>query len=66
MSLVGKKVKVTFNPSSWPIPHATYTYEGRDEKGHWVRRKDGVQRHILFGDVILIEPVEEEIPEGDF
>ncbi len=54
----GTKVLVVFGPS-WPIDRATYTYEGRDETGWWVRRKDGVQRHFLFEDVESVTPVSE-------
>lgn len=64
MSLVGKKVRVTF--VNWPINHATYTYEGHDETGYWFRRKDGVQRHFLREYVVAIEPVEEDVPEGEY
>jgi hypothetical protein len=59
VSLVGKKVLVEFDSSRWPVHKATYTYEGYDETGHWMRRKDGVQRHFEFGDVVAITPVEE-------
>lgn len=52
--MVGKKVKVTFDTTSWPVHHGTYIYEGHDEKGYWLRRSDGVQRHMLFGDVTEI------------
>lgn len=65
MSLEGKKVKVTF-AESWPIDHATYTYEGADETGYWLRRKDGKQRHMLREDVVNIELAESEISEPDF
>lgn len=66
MSLVGKKVKVHFNPETWPISSATYIYEGRDETGHFLRRSDGVQRHMRFTDVLHIEPVSEDVPEAEF
>lgn len=64
MSLVGKKVKVTFR--NWPIPHATYVYEGRDETGYFLRRKDGTQRHMLFEFVASMVPTGEEIAEGEY
>lgn len=66
MSLVGKKVKVSFDTGRWPIASATYVYEGQDETGYWLRRKDGVQRHMEFADVIGIEPVDEDIAEGEY
>lgn len=64
----GIKVLVEFNTTTWPIASATYTYEGHDETGWWVRRADGVQRHFEYGDVVAINPVpeEEEVPEEDF
>ena len=67
MSLVGKKVLVEFNTATWPIAKATYTYEGRDEAGYWVRRKDGVQRYFQREDIISITPVveEDDVPEAD-
>lgn len=66
MSLVGKKVLIKFNPASWPIAQATYTYEGHDAGGYWVRRSDGVQRYFQREDVVEIIPVEEEVGEGNF
>lgn len=69
MSLVGKRVVVTFVPGRWPVGRATYVYEGYDETGHWLRRKDGVQRHMDYGDVAtvkLAEPEEPEIPEPEY
>lgn len=66
MSLIGKKVKVTFNPATWPIHSATYTYEGHDEGGYWLRRKDGVQRYFERVDIQSIEPTGEEIDEQPF
>jgi hypothetical protein len=63
MSLVGKKVKVEFNTHTWPVQFGTYTYEGHDETGHWVRRKDGVQRHFEFGDVVGITPIGDDAEE---
>lgn len=65
-ALVGKKVRVEFNPHTWPIHTATYTYEGRDEEGYFLRRVDGIQRHMLFEDVVGITEVETDIPEGEF
>lgn len=59
MSLVGKKVLVEFNANTWPIRQATYIYEGRDERGYWLRRKDGVQRFFHRADIVRITPVEE-------
>lgn len=65
MSLIGRKVRVTF--INWPIGQATYTYEGHDETGHYLRRKDGTQRHIAFEFVTAVEPVEDEdVPEDEF
>ena len=64
MSLVGKKVLVRFNRASWPIESATYTYEGHDDNGYWVRRSDGRQRYLLRSDVIEILPVEEDVEEA--
>lgn len=61
--LIGLKVKLTFNTETWPIHHATYTYDGADETGYWVIRKDGVQRHFEYGDVVQIELAEEEVDE---
>lgn len=66
MSLVGKKVRVEFNPATWPIHAATYTYEGEDASGYWVRRKDGVQRYFERGDVVAITPVEEDVDEQPY
>lgn len=63
--MIGKKVKVTF-ANNWPIRSATYTYEGFDDKGHWVRRKDGVQRYLNRHDVVDIQPVEEDIDEQPY
>jgi hypothetical protein len=63
MSLVGKKVLVEFDTTRWPIAKATYTYEGRDTEGYWVRRKDGVQRYFRREDVLSITPVEEDVDE---
>lgn len=63
MPLVGKKVLVTFNTKSWPIASATYTYEGHDEKGHWVRRADGTQRHLLYPDVVSVTVTEADVEE---
>lgn len=63
MSLVGRKVKVTFNPRTWPIRSATYVYEGHNEQGHHVRRSDGVQRIFADIDVVTVEPVDDDIPE---
>lgn len=65
-SLVGKKVRVEF--VDWPIASATYTYEGHDADGHWVRRSDGTQRHLLYRFVTGITVIEDpEIePEGSF
>jgi hypothetical protein len=61
----GVKVLVEFNTAHWPIHKATYIYEGRDETGWWVRRKDGVQRYFAREDVVAITPVaDEEIPEA--
>ncbi len=65
MSLVGKKVLVEFNTATWPIHKATYTYEGRDETGYWLRRKDGVQRFFERGDIVSITPVEEDAEDVD-
>lgn len=56
MSLVGKKVKVTF--VNWPAASGYYTYEGHDDRGHWLRRKDGVQRYMLNEYVSRVEPFE--------
>jgi hypothetical protein len=64
MSLVGKKVKVTF--TNWPVSSATYVYEGHDEKGYWLRRKDGVQRHFSYEYVVSVEPAEDDIEEAKF
>lgn len=64
MSLVGKKVLVTF--TNWPIDSATYTYDGRDETGHFLTRKDGTQRHIPFEFVQGIELAESEVSETEF
>lgn len=66
--LVGRKVKVTFDTTSWPVHHGTYIYEGYDETGHFVRRADGVQRHFEFGDVQHIEliPEDEELGTEDY
>jgi hypothetical protein len=64
VSLVGRKVKVTF--TNWPIGEATYTYEGHDETGHFLRRKDGTQRHIAFEFVVGVDPVDEDVPEDEF
>jgi hypothetical protein len=69
MSLVGKKVLVEFNTATWPIHKATYTYEGRDETGYWLRRQDGVQRFFERGDIVSITPVEEgeeDVPEQPY
>lgn len=60
MSLVGKKVRVGF--VNWPVAVGYYTYEGHDDKGHWLRRKDGVQRYMLNEFVHSIEPFEWEDP----
>lgn len=66
-SLVGKLVVVEFNTSRWPIHKATYVYEGHDEKGYWVRRKDGVQRYFERADIIGISlALNQEIPEGEY
>jgi hypothetical protein len=63
-SLVGKKVRISF--VNWPVASGTYTYEGRDEKGHWVRRSDGVQRQLLHEFVTGIEVLPENSnPEPD-
>lgn len=56
--LVGKLVELEFNTARWPIHKATYTYEGHDEKGYWVRRKDGVQRYFEREDVVGISLVD--------
>lgn len=65
--LAGLKVVVTFDTTRWPIHKATYVYEGFDETGHFLRRKDGVQRHMLFEDVQGIELAgDQEIPEGEY
>ncbi len=60
MSLVGQRVRITFNTNTWPVGHGVYTYEGHDETGHWVRRKDGVQRHFAYGDVVAVDPLPDE------
>lgn len=60
----GTKVLVTFNPHTWPIHSATYTYEGHDDAGWWVRRADGVQRYFGRNDVVAIEPVAEDVEEA--
>lgn len=62
----GTKVLVKFDPLRWPIHQATYTYEGHDENGWWVRRKDGVQRYFLREDVVEVLPVVEDVPEGEY
>jgi len=69
MSLVGKKVLVEFDSSRWPVHKATYTYEGRDETGYWLRRKDGVQRFFERADIVSITQVEEgeeDVPEQPY
>lgn len=66
MSLVGKKVKVSFDTSKWPIASATYTYEGHNEQGHFVRRADGVQRIFADDVVVGVEVVEEDISEQPY
>lgn len=63
-SLVGKKVIVEF--VNWPIASASYTYEGFSEGGYWLRRSDGVQRHILKEYVTDIRPVADDVPEGNY
>jgi hypothetical protein len=63
MSLVGRKVRVTFNPVTWPIESATYVYEGHNENGHHVRRADGVQRIFADIDVVSVVPTEEDVDE---
>lgn len=55
----GTKVEVEFNTDRWPIHKATYTYEGHDERGWWVRRKDGVQRYFEREDVVSVTPVDD-------
>lgn len=66
MTLEGKKVLVTFGPS-WPVDKATYVYEGADETGYFLRRKDGVQRHMLREDVAeIVLAGDQEIAEGDY
>lgn len=63
--LKGKKVVLEFNTARWPIHKATYTYEGHDENGYWVRRKDGVQRYFEREDVVSITLAEnQDIPEA--
>lgn len=52
----GDKVQVIFKREHWPIRSAVYVYEGCDDKGIWVRRKDGVQRYILNVDIQLTRP----------
>lgn len=59
----GTKVLVEFNTEHWPIAKATYTYEGHDDSGWWVRRQDGTQRYFLREDVVALTPVEEDTPE---
>lgn len=67
MSLEGKKVLVTFDGNRWPVDKATYVYEGADETGYWLRRKDGVQRHMLREDVVGIELAgDQDIAEGEY
>lgn len=63
--LVGRKVLVRF--VNWPISQATYVYEGCDESGHWVRRKDGVQRQFPREVVQEVIPVDGgEVDEGRY
>lgn len=59
----GQKVRVTFDTNRWPVQFGTYTYEGRDEKGYWLRRADGVQRHFEYADVVEIKILESGEPE---
>lgn len=60
----GDKVRVTFNTDTWPVQFGTYTYEGRDEKGYYFRRADGVQRHFEYGDVVQVELTSDD-PENE-
>lgn len=61
----GTKIKILFNTQTWPVASGVYTYEGHDEVGYWVRRKDGVQRHFEYGDVVEVIPLATgAIPEG--
>lgn len=61
--LVGKKVLIEFDTNHWPIARATYTYEGSDADGYWVRRADGRQRHFPRSLVVSITPVTESVEE---
>jgi hypothetical protein len=51
----GMQVKVVFNPETWPIHSAIYTYNGRDDEGYWLTRSDGWQRYLLRVDVQHLE-----------
>lgn len=64
--MIGKKVLVEFNTETWPIAKATYTYEGHDEGGYYLRRKDGVQRYIKRENVVGITEVETDVAEPEF
>lgn len=64
--LRGKRVRVHFNPATWPIGSGVYIYEGHNEHGHFVRRKDGTQRVFADSDVLSVEPVEEDVNEGKY
>jgi hypothetical protein len=67
MSLVGKKVRVTFNTEHWPVRYGRYTYQGYDSEGHWVVREDGFQRYLPNRLVVAIDPVDDtDIPEEEF
>lgn len=64
--MIGKLVRVEFNTARWPVHFGTYTYEGHDEKGYWLRRKDGVQRFFEREDIVEITVVDEELPQEDY
>lgn len=61
--LVGKKVLVEFNTHRWPIHKATYTYEGSDANGYFLRRKDGVQRYFDRQDIVGFSLAETDVDE---
>lgn len=65
-SLVGKRVLVEFDTNRWPIHKATYIFEGQDQDGYWLRRKDGTQRYFLRADIASISLAmdQSDIPEA--
>ena len=51
---MGRRVRVTFAPH-WPATQGEYEYQGFDEKGVWLLRDDGWQRHLLYCDIAKVE-----------